>query len=582
MQRYRGVVVIGLAAIGCMLILPGCAPPGGGGKESIRRLADEYMDAYLERFPEIGTYYGIPGRRHDRLRDNSLAALRSWQAREDAWLARIGELDPKASPGSSEWTIHGILLETLEASVAMRVCRNELWGVNETAGWQTNLTYIAEIQPVGTEELRQQALARARELARFLDTEIVNLREGLRLAYSAPKRNVRLVAEQVRGLLEPDSPLSSPARRDTDAGFQAAFTKVVEQEIHPAIRRYVDFLETEYEPAAREAIAVAENPRGSECYRAAIRYYSTLELPPREIHDLGLRQMATILGEMQEIAERSFNTSDVPALLKRLATEREHAFSSREEIIEYSQDALARARQIMPRFFGILPRADVVIEPYPAFREKSGTGEYQSPAEDGSRPGLFYIPVSDPQRRPRVVYESLAFHETIPGHHLQGAIALERADRSHPIARYLDRSGYSEGWALYAERLADEMGLYSSDLARMGMLGDQAARAARLVIDTGIHEFGWTRQQAVEYMTAHTTWAPQDIESEIDRYIIWPGQATAYMLGMLKIRDLRQRAETALGASYQIRDFHDRILEDGGVTLGMLEEKIEHWISQAR
>ncbi len=328
--------------------------------------------------------------------------------------------------------------------------------------------------------------------------------------------------------------------------------------------------------------AAQRPPTCSECYRVAIRYYSTLELPPREIHDLGLQQIAAILGEMQEIAERSFNTSDVPALLKRLATEREHAFSSRKEIIEYSQDALARARQIMPRFFGILPRADVVIEPHPAFREKSGTGEYQSPAEDGSRPGLFYIPVSDPQRRPRVVYESLAFHETIPGHHLQGAIALERADRSHPIARYLDRSGYSEGWALYAERLADEMGLYSSDLGRMGMLGDQAARAARLVIDTGIHEFGWTRQQAVEYMTAHTTWAPQDIESEIDRYIIWPGQATAYMLGMLKIRDLRQRAETALGASYQIRDFHDRILEDGGVTLGMLEEKIEHWISQAR
>ncbi len=199
--------------------------------------------------------------------------------------------------------------------------------------------------------------------------------------------------------------------------FRAELAEVFEQEVRPALRRYLDFLETEYAPAARSTIAVAENPGGAGCYRAAIRYHSTLELAPREIHDLGLRQMAEIQAEMREIARRAFDTGDLPALLQRLATDPEYAFSSRQEIIDFSQAALARAQAAMPRFFGIVPRSDVVIEPYPAFREDSGTGEYQSPAEDGSRPGLYYIPVSsNPEQRPRAVYESLAFHETIPAH----------------------------------------------------------------------------------------------------------------------------------------------------------------------
>ena len=570
-----------LTALLCVAsTLSGCATPESNEPQvTIRSLADEYLAAYLERYPETGTYYGIAGQRHDRLTDNSLAALESWHAKEDAWLESLRQLGSGVAPGAPDWAVHGVLLETLEAAAAKRVCRDELWGVSETEGWQIYMAYLAEIQPVGDADSREQALARAAALARILDTEIDNLREGLRLGYSAPQRNVGLVEDQIRPLLEPDSPLLSPAQRDGDADFQTAFTEVFDTQVQPALRRYLEFLETEYAPAAREVIAVAANPGGAECYRAAIRFHSTLELPPREIHDLGVRQMAEIQAEMLSIAKHGFGTDDLPGLLKRLTTAREYAFSSRQEIIDYSEAALARARETMPRYFGILPRADVVIEPYPAFREDSGTGEYQSPAEDGSRPGLYYIPVNNPEQRPRVVYESLAFHETIPGHHLQLAIAVESRG-GHPLMRYLDNAGYSEGWGLYSERLADEMGLYSSELARMGMLGDQAARAARLVIDTGIHELGWSRQQAVDYMAAHTTWAPQDIEAEIDRYIIWPGQATAYMLGMRKIRELRERAEEAFGVSFQIRDFHDRILEDSGITLGMLEQKIDHWISE--
>ena len=568
----------------CIVLLTGCAgreataPPGDAAAQ-VTALADEFLDAYLDRHPEMATYYGLEDRRHDRLTDNSMEALAAWEEREDAWLRSIRGLDGQIAPDDPAWPVFGILRETLEASAGMRICRTELWSVSQSDGWQTILPFITEIQPVGGDAEREQAVARARALAGYLETEIVNLREGLRRGYAVPKRNVRLVIAEIRGLLAPDTPLESPARRDDDPSFKAAFGTAMERAVRPALQSYISFLETEYLPESRATIAVADLPDGEACYRAAIRYHSTIEKSPREVHEIGLREMARIQEEMRVIAERSFETSDVPALLNTLTTDPRYAFESREAIIEYQEAAVARAKEAMPRWFGIMPRAGFRIEPYPAYREASGTGEYQSPSEDGSRPGIYYIPTREPQKRPRAGQESLAFHETIPGHHLQGAIALELGDRAHSLSRYLYNSGYSEGWGLYSERLADEMGLYGTDLDRIGMLSDQAARAARLVIDTGIHAFSWTRDQSIEYMASHTTWPLPDVDAEIDRYIIWPGQATAYMLGMLEIRRLRERARGALGESFRIQDFHDRVLEDGSVTLGMLEEKIDRWIA---
>jgi uncharacterized protein (DUF885 family) len=232
----------------------------------------------------------------------------------------------------------------------------------------------------------------------------------------------------------------------------------------------------------------------------------------------------------------------------------------------------------MPRWFGIVPRADVVIQPYPAFQEASAPlGQYWPPAEDGSRPGTYMINLYQPERQPRGMIEGIAFHETIPGHHLQIAIQQELQD-VHPLARYLIATAFSEGWGLYSERLADEMGLYGSDLDRLGMLSLQAFRAGRLVVDTGLHAFGWTRERAVDYMLANTAETPETVGVEVDRYIITPGQATAYMIGMLEIRRLRELAEARLGDRFDIRAFHDRVLEDGGVTLPLLGEKIEAWV----
>ena len=254
----------------------------------------------------------------------------------------------------------------------------------------------------------------------------------------------------------------------------------------------------------------------------------------------------------------------MPTLLQHARTDKRYLFKGPDDLIARSQAALARAKDRIHDWFGLLPKADVVIERYPKFREKNGPNEYNPPAEDGSRPAVFFINAYEAEKKSRVEAESTAFHETIPGHHLQGAIALER--KEHPSDRPLSgQRRLQEGWALYAERLADEMKLFSADLDRLGMLSSQALRAVRLVVDSGIHTLGWTRQQAIDYMLAHTAEDRADVASEVDRYIIYPGQATAYMLGKLEISKARDDAQQAMGARFDIKQFHDRVLEDGAI-----------------
>lgn len=552
---------------------------GAKADERVKALADAYLKGYFERNPDQLTFYGIAGSRHDKLADNTLAGLAAWQAKEDAWLADAKAIDAKTIQSGSLKATYAIVRETLEGSIGARVCRSELWNVSQTAGWQVGYGYLVTIQPVGTDEARKDALTRWAALAPYLDSEIANLREGLKRGYSSPKRNVEMTIAQIDSLIVgtgADQPFLSPATRDKTPEFQKAYQTVFSGQILPALTRYRDFLRKEYLPAAREAIAVSANPDGAACYDASVRLFATVAMPASEVHRIGLERVEAIAGEMKAIGERSFKTSDVPALLKRVRTDRQYLFKNREELIAYSRAALARAKAAAPNWFGILPKSDVSIEPYPRFRERDSIGEYNAPAEDGSRPGLFYISAYRAETKSRSGPESTAFHETIPGHHLQVAIALERQE-NHPIGRYLFNSGFSEGWGLYSERLADEMKLFSGDIDRLGMLSAQSFRAARLVVDTGIHTMGWTRQQAIDYMLAHTTESADDMASEVDRYIVWPGQATSYMLGMIEIRRVREEAQQKMGSRFDIKAFHDRVLEDGSVPLNYITEKIRRW-----
>jgi uncharacterized protein (DUF885 family) len=577
MFRFASVALASLVAVVSCARLEPPAPPAAD--DRVRALADTYLNGWFDRNPDQITYFGIPDRSHDRLPDNSPAALKAWEEKENVWLADAKAIDPALIQDPSLKAAYAIVREALEGSIGERVCRNELWNVSQMTGWHVNFGYLVTIQPVDTDQARQEALTRWLSLPRYLDTEIANLREGLGSKYSSPRRNVQIVIDQINGLISgegADQPFLSPADRSSARDFKSAYTEAFRKDILPAFVRYRDFLEKEYLPSARAGIAIAENPNGADCYKAALRRYSTLAIEAQEVHQIGLKQIALLLAEMKTIAERSFQTSDVQKLLVDLKTDRQYMFRDRQDLISYSEAALARAKAAAPNWFGLLPKADVVIQPYPRFRERNAANEYNAPAEDGSRPGLFYINAYEAEKKSRSGPESTAFHETLPGHHLQIAIALERK-QNHPIGRYLSNSGYAEGWGLYAERLADEMKLYSSDLDRLGMLSSQAFRAARLVIDTGIHSMGWSRQQAIDYMLAHTTESVADVTSEVDRCIVWPGQATSYMLGNLEIRKAREEAQQRMGGRFDIKAFHDRVLEDGSVPVSFLTTKIRTW-----
>jgi uncharacterized protein (DUF885 family) len=552
----------------------------------VRQLADSYLVAYFEQHPDEGTQNGVANIRHDRLPDNSPGSLARWQAREDAWLEALKRINPKRIAGQNEWVAYGIMRDALEGSVATRVCRFELWSVAHTGGgWMSTVTSLAVLQPVGSNDARGQALARWRAIPAYLATETANHREGLRQGYTAPRGNVQIALNEIDTLLATaveQSPLYDPARRDSTPEFGRELAQIIAQEITPAIRAYREFLAAEYLGRARTAIGVSANPHGVNCYKAAIRAATGLALSPDSVHKLGIATVAQLEAEMRAIAQHSLRIGDVSALLERLRRDTAYTFQTREQMLQTARDALRRAQRAMPLWFGRLPRAPVVVESYPAFRERQSVGEWNPPAEDGSRPGIYYLSTYDPRRKSRADLEPLSFHETIPGHHLQGTIALERGDSIPAIGRYFWSPGMGEGWAEYAEQLADEMGLYSSEIERVGMLADITLSATFLVVDTGIHAFGWTRAQAIDYIREHTHVPLLRAEVAVDRYPVWPAQGLPYGLGRLEIQRLRALAVNKLRNKFDIRVFHDRVLENGAVPLPLLRASIERWIDESR
>jgi len=556
-------------------------PAAESAQRNIETIADEVLAAMLERYPAMATRYSIEGARHDRLFDNSPQALTAWQAREDAWLEELDAIGEPTDVGSRDWVTFGILHEQLAASQATRICRKELWETSTTTAWYTGMPFVFDIQPLESDDLKEQALARLGDVDRFIDSEVSNLKKGLEMGYSSPRLTVAAVPDEVRALRDDNSPFLAMGARAEDEVFEGDVQIIFNEEIIPAIDRYADFIEGEYLKQAREEIAISHNPNGAECYPTLVRSFATIQPTADEIHELGLAQMSKIRGEMQAILAEHYEGESVEKFVRRINVDAEFTFRSEDEVLQYSVDSLDAAKEKMADVFGLLPKADVVIKPYPAFAA-SGVGEYHSSSEDGSRPGIFYIAVRNPANRSRATQQSTLYHETYPGHHLQGAIALELGDKVHSLARYLWNSGYGEGWALYSERVAQELDLYNGPLDLMGLLSDQAARAARLVIDSGIHTKGWTRQQSVDYMMNNTGWAPVDIQNDINRYISWPGQANSYMLGMLEIRRLRTLAEVELGEQFDLRDFHDRILENGSMTLPMTEKAVLAWIEKTK
>ncbi len=545
------------------------------------RVAQEYVDGFYHQFPEEAYEVGYPDTPLDRLGDRSASAMDAWRAREDAWLAELRAIDPEAVQGTEAAVPLAFALDRLEASVERRVCRTELWNVSPTwTGWQSMLTSTFAQQPVATPEDRAAALARLRAVSAYLDTEIANLRAGMAAGYLAPNSNVEAVLRQVDALLAGptgSSPFFDPAARAGDEAFSGEAGAVVADGIRPALVRYRDFLAKEYR--GRDAVGVSANPGGEACYAASVRLHTSLDIDPREIHATGRREMARLQEEMMRIARESFGTEDLKGLLERLRTDPAYTFESEQAVLAYARAAVDRAATAMPDWFGFVPDAEVVVRPFPAYMKASGGGFYSSGSPDGTRPGTYELGTYRPETISRAGMEATAFHEAWPGHHLQMSVAL-LGTGVHPVLRYIYVPSFAEGWGLYSELLADEIGLYGDEVDRLGMLSNQAFRAARLVVDPGMHVLGWTREQAIDYMLAHTAESRAGIEDEVDRYLAVPGQATAYMIGSLEIQRLRAAAEARLGAGFDIRAFHDVLLRDGAVTLPMLRRAVEAWIEE--
>lgn len=551
--------------------------------QQFNELALQYETDYFDHYPELGLLFGKTAVAHDRFSNHSNDANLAWQQKENEYLANLQTLNVAALEGTPLLNTYRILKATLENNKAARVCKEELWNVNPTFGWHNVMTMVVTQQPVGTDHNRQMALKRWQTFGVVVNAEINNLQLGLAEGYSAPKAAVQRVLNQLTLLRTEhveDSPFYDLAKRDGDPKFKTQVENLIKTVINPALNRYARYLEKEYLPLARTKIGVSALPSGEKCYQAKIVQQTTLNVTPEDIHQYGREHMQQLKKEVAAIGEKEFGITDITKVFQTAKNNPTYLFHTEEDILNYDMAALARAKAKIPRWFGHSPKAEGIIQPYPLHRAKTGAaGEYTSPSEDGTKPGIFYINTYEPDKRSRIDQEATLFHELIPGHHFQIALSYENKSQ-HSLDKYLYNSGYVEGWALYVERLADDMGLYLDDISRLGMLSNEAMRTARLVVDPGIHVMNWSRDDAVQYLKQHTALDENIIQGEVDRYIMMPGQATAYMLGKREIERLRLEARRQLGADFDIRYFHDAVLSNGSVTLPMLKTYVENWIKQ--
>jgi len=572
-------------AVASLLVLAACAHgPRRPGDAELRvlRIGDAVAIAMLDRGPSFSARRRLPGMIHDRWPDTTPEGMAKFDAQLERKAEELRAIDRASVEGTPAAVVYDLVAEKLETHRLGRVCRTELWaGITPShTAWHLGISATAEAQPVGDEEARLQAVERFAALPALVEARVATLREGLRRGYSASRRSALDASKQLETMLALPprrSPFFQPGLRDAE--LAAPFEKLVRERIVPALGRYRDFLRDGYAPSARDEEGVAHNPDGAACYRARLRANTSLPLDANEVHALGMRELERTEKDLAALSARSFGGLGVRELLAKLRDDPRYRHASREAMLEQARSALSRAQAAMPRAFGILPAAAVVIEPIPDYQEKSVANHYLSPSADGRDPGRYRIRLYEAAGHSRSGGESIAFHETIPGHHLQISIAMREG--TPPSLSLFPIAAFNEGWALYAEKLADELGLYSGDVDRAGMLSSHAFRAARLVVDTGLHALGWTRERSVAFLLERTG-APRDVaESEIERYLAWPGQATSYMIGYLELRALREKAERELGPRFDLRAFHDRVLEYGPLPLPVLRRNVERWIVSA-
>ena len=553
----------------------------------LRSLLSRQWDDAMQRSPTWATELG-DHRWDDRLGDPSLDGVAAGHAARDGFLAEAKALQGRPMGASDKATLDLFVWE-LDSDHRADVCQFEKWSFSPSDNPISTWNYLPELHTVATAADGRALVARYRAIPASIDAVIANFRVGLAEGRVGNATSTRLAIAMVETqLADPlDSwPLLAPAMVDhpdwTEAdrvAFRADLRAAV-QDIVPAYGRWRDLLRDDVLPKARpdDQVGLSFLPDGAACYRAVIERHTTLPLTAADRHATGLAELDRIHARFRELGAKVFGTSDLAAIFEHLRADPSLKFGTSDEVEAKAADSLARAAAAIPDWFGRLPKTPCVVRRVPDYEAPYTTiAYYRQPHPDGTKPGEYFVNVSAPETRPRHEAEVLAFHEAIPGHHLQIAIAHE-LPATPAFRKNLAATAFVEGWALYSESLADEMGLYSGDVDRLGMLSFDAWRAARLVVDTGIHADGWSRAQAVAFMLENTPLAPNNVDNEVDRYINWPGQALAYKTGQIEIKRLRADAEARLGSQFDIKGFHDAVLDSGPVSLPMLDANVDAWV----
>ncbi len=556
--------------------------------DSVRllRLLQLDWEYTMRESPEFATEVGYAGF-NDRWTDNSLEAI-ARRKRELQAPLKVIQVINRAKLSPAEQLNYDLFRRNLEDAIEGTRFKGEYLAVNQLGGVQQDAAETLEISPRATVKDYENMIARLNALPALIDQTLVLLNKGLESGITPPRITLRDVPQQVKdqmledpdrnALLKPFTEFPSEIPKAERARLREEAAVALREKVVPAFHKLYDFLQTRYIAGARESIAMSDLPDGKAWYAYNIRTTTTTALTPEEIHRIGLSEVKRIRAEMERVIAQTGFKGGFDEFLAFLRKDPSFYYTNKEDLLRGYRDIAKRIDPELIRFFGKLPRLPYGVLPVPAYSEKSQTTAYYQPGSlPAGRPGYFYANTYALDTRPKWEMEALTSHEAVPGHHLQISLAQEMENMPE-FRKYGGYTAFVEGWGLYAESLSEEMGMYRDPYMKFGQLTYEMWRAIRLVVDTGIHSMGWTRRQAIDYFLANAGKNEHDITVEVDRYIVWPGQALAYKIGEMRIKALRADATRELGVQFDLRAFHDQLLANGALPLDVLEGRIRNWV----
>jgi len=541
-------------------------------------LFEEFYQAGLKNSPERATSFG-DYRYNALLSQYSLAELSRQHAEADEFLKRLQAI-PTDGMSDKDLLSHQVMQRQLEREDVNYSLKNHEMPVNQQNGVHTRLADLPLSVPFDSAQHYRDYISRLHQIPRVLDQTTEVMRQGEKDGLMPPKLVLEKLPGQCDGIITAN-PFLQPAKKfpaefseEDKKRLTEEITKAVNDDVFPAYKKFAEFLRTEYDPKGRNKLSIESLPDGKRRYAEAVKMMTTLNITPAEVHELGLKEVKRITAEMTKLAQAQ-GQKDLASFRTAINSDPKWKPQSEQQIVDVFAKYIHQMEPKLPELFGLLPKAPVTVEPIPDFAKAEST-HYVQGTPDGKRPGRVVVAVADPTKRTLITDEAVAYHEGVPGHHMQISIAQTLQDlpkfRLHGFY-----SAYAEGWALYAEELGKEIGFYQNPVSDYGRLNSELFRAVRLVVDTGIHEKNWTRQQVIDYMHANDL-NDALAQTEADRYIAWPGQALAYKMGQLTIRKLRDEAKAQLGPKFDIKAFHDEVINGGAMPLDLLQERLERWM----